>query len=194
MVALPDLIHSIAIHVNAPVAALIWVTSIAIPAEPSAATALPALKPNQPTQSIDAPIITIVLLCGGIGDFIKPFLCPRYNAATSAPIPHVAWTTRPPAKSITPIDPRYPPPQTIWHAGRYTKVNHATEKMHIAVNFILSAKAPTTRAGVIIANVIWKVINTDSGSVPDRESRSTPFKNNALRSPMNMPSPLKARL
>ena len=62
IVAFPDLNHSIAIHVSAPRAALICVTSIAIPALPSAATALPALNPNHPTQSIDAPIITIVLL------------------------------------------------------------------------------------------------------------------------------------
>ena len=88
--AFPDLNHSIAIHVSAPRAALICVTSIAIPALPSAATALPALNPNHPTQSIDAPIITIVLLCGGIGFSRKPSLLPRYIAITNAPIPQVA--------------------------------------------------------------------------------------------------------
>jgi hypothetical protein len=66
--------------------------------------------------------------------------------------------------------------------------------MHIDANFILSANAPTTNAGVMIAKVIWKVINTVSGSVPDYESLSTPFNNNALRSPINMPEPLNARL
>ena len=35
----------------------ICVTAIAMPATPSAASSLPALKPNQPTQSIDAPTI-----------------------------------------------------------------------------------------------------------------------------------------
>ena len=90
IVALPDLIHSIPIQVNAPTAALICVTSIAIPADPSAATALPALNPNQPTQSMEAPIITIVLLCGGRGDTLNPFLVPRYIAATKAPRPQVA--------------------------------------------------------------------------------------------------------
>ena len=62
MVGLPPLIHSIAIQVKAPVAALICVTSIAMPARPSAAQELPALNPNQPTQSMAAPVTTIVLL------------------------------------------------------------------------------------------------------------------------------------
>ena len=88
-VGLPILTHSIPIQVSAPTAALIWVTNMAIPAEPSAATALPALKPNQPTHSIAAPMTTIVLLCGGIGEEGKPFLGPRTIAVTRAPIPQV---------------------------------------------------------------------------------------------------------
>ena len=64
----------------------------------------------------------------------------------------------------------------------------------MAPNFILSANAPTTRAGVIIANVIWNVINTVSGTVPTNESLLTPFKKAALRSPIKFPSPLNAKL
>ena len=75
---------------NAATAALMCVTSIAMAASPFAATALPALNPNQPTQSMEAPIITIVLLCGGRGDTLNPFLVPRYIAATKAPRPQVA--------------------------------------------------------------------------------------------------------
>ena len=86
---MPCLIHSIPIQVSAPTAALIWVTNMAIPADESAATALPALKPNQPTHSIDAPITTIVLLCGGMGVFGKPLRGPKTIAATKAPTPHV---------------------------------------------------------------------------------------------------------
>ena len=63
-----------------------------------------------------------------------------------------------------------------------------------APNFILSAKAPTTSAGVMIANVIWNVINTVSGRVPESESRPMLFKNNELRSPIKTPLPLNARL
>jgi hypothetical protein len=33
----------------------------------------------------------------------------------------------------------------------------------IAENFIRSTKAPTISAGVMIANVIWNIMNTDSG-------------------------------
>ena len=62
IVGLPPFIHSIAIHVKAPVAALICVTNMAMPAKPSAAHELPALNPNHPTQSIAAPVTTIVLL------------------------------------------------------------------------------------------------------------------------------------
>ena len=78
---------------------------------------------------------------------------------TKAPTPQVKWTTRPPAKSFTSA--RYPPPQIIWHAGIYTAVNQSKENRHIAPNFILSAKAPTTRAGVIIAKVIWKITKSE---------------------------------
>ncbi len=34
-----------------------------------------------------------------------------------------------------------------------------------AENFMRSAKAPTISAGVMMAKVIWKVMNTDSGIV-----------------------------
>jgi ammonia channel protein AmtB len=59
---LPKRIHSITIQVKEPAAALICVTNIAIPAEPSAANALPALNPNQPTHNIPAPVTTMVSL------------------------------------------------------------------------------------------------------------------------------------
>ena len=59
---LPNLIHSITIQVNAPVAADMCVTKSAMPAAPSAARADPALKPNQPTHSMAAPVKLIVRL------------------------------------------------------------------------------------------------------------------------------------
>ena len=40
-----------------------------------------------------------------------------------------------------------------------------------------SAKAPTISAGVMIANVIWKVMKTVSGIVPDRLSTVRPARN-----------------
>src|SRR6202022_136005 len=52
----PLTIHSANIHASAAVAVAIWVTAIAMPALPLAATAEPALKPNQPTHRSDAPL------------------------------------------------------------------------------------------------------------------------------------------
>src|SRR6201995_207885 len=53
---LPLAIHSANIQPSAAAAVAIWVTVIAMPARPLAATADPALNPNQPTQSSDAPM------------------------------------------------------------------------------------------------------------------------------------------
>src|SRR6266851_1558061 len=61
---LPFVIHSTDIHDNAAAAVANWVTSMAMPARPLAATADPALKPNQPTQSSEPPIMVSTKLCG----------------------------------------------------------------------------------------------------------------------------------
>ena len=86
---LPYLIHSENIQTKDPVAALICVTNIAIPASPLAATALPALKPNHPTHNMPAPVTDIVKLCGGIAVLGKPLRLPNTIAATMAPVPAV---------------------------------------------------------------------------------------------------------
>ena len=62
---LPKLVHSIATQANVAVAAARCVTSMAMPASAPALSALPALNPNQPTHSRDAPTITIQGACGG---------------------------------------------------------------------------------------------------------------------------------
>ena len=54
---LPYLIHSIPAQVSALTAADTCVTAIAMPALPFAASALPPLKPNQPTHSMAAPLV-----------------------------------------------------------------------------------------------------------------------------------------
>src|SRR5580698_8864125 len=64
---LPLRAHSTNIQVRAAVAVAICVTAIAIPALVPELTADPALKPNQPTHSRDAPIMLSTRLCGGIG-------------------------------------------------------------------------------------------------------------------------------
>ena len=66
----------------AAVAAATWVTSNAMPALPSAAKALPALKPYQPTHSIAAPAIVKAGLCAGRSS------CGVASAATEHPGDH----------------------------------------------------------------------------------------------------------
>jgi len=63
---LPLAIHSMNIQPRAAAAVASVVFIIARPAPPLAATALPALKPYQPTQRSDAPISVNDRLCGGI--------------------------------------------------------------------------------------------------------------------------------
>src|ERR1700723_638253 len=67
MLGFPLRPHSTNIQVSAAVAVAIWVTAIAMPALVPAVTADPALKPNQPTHSNEAPIMLRTRLCGAIG-------------------------------------------------------------------------------------------------------------------------------
>src|SRR3990170_4658694 len=112
MLGLPNFVHSMRIHTSAAVAAETWVTVKAMPALPPADSALPALKPNPPTQSMQAPAIVIHGACGGLISSGKPALGPSTTASTSAETPAVRCTTRPPAKSSAPLCPSQPPPQT----------------------------------------------------------------------------------
>ncbi len=57
-----------------------------------------------------------------------------------------------------------------------------------------SANAPVISAGVMIAKVIWKVMNTLSGIVPLSASVVMPLRNSRDRSPRYGPSPANARL
>ena len=114
---LPRLDHSMSIQVNPAIAAEMWVTAIAMPAVPSAASSLPALKPNQPTQSIDAPTTVSTRLLGAIDVVGYPRRLPSTRQSTRAAIPALMCTTVPPAKSSTPMTCRKPPPQTQWATG-----------------------------------------------------------------------------
>ena len=59
-------IHSANIQDSAAAAVANCVTTMAMPARPLAATAEPALKPNQPTHSSDAPITEKARLYGAM--------------------------------------------------------------------------------------------------------------------------------
>src|SRR5580704_5168713 len=63
---LPLEIHSANIQASAAAAVAICVTVIAMPARPLAATAEPALNPNQPTHSNEAPITAYARLYGAM--------------------------------------------------------------------------------------------------------------------------------
>ena len=69
MVGLPVLIHSAIIQPSAAIEAAVWVAMNALEANAFAPRADPALKPNQPTQSIAAPMMANGRLCGTIGAF-----------------------------------------------------------------------------------------------------------------------------
>ena len=60
------MIHSMPIQPMAAAAVAIWVAAIAIPALTFEVTAEPALKPNQPTHSREAPMTLSTRLCGAI--------------------------------------------------------------------------------------------------------------------------------
>src|ERR1700733_151074 len=98
--ALPRRIFSIMPQEKAPTAVAKVVVGKAFEEITSAATALPALKPYQPTQSIEVPTIHKTMLWGGIGSFLKPKRGPSSKQRTKELHPEVIWTTVPPAKSI----------------------------------------------------------------------------------------------
>src|SRR5687767_9880038 len=76
-----DLFHDSKIQTTADVTAPIWVTRNAFAAKAPDASALPALKPNQPNQSKDAPRTARGILCGTIISGPKFFRRPKTSAA-----------------------------------------------------------------------------------------------------------------
>ena len=68
---LPRTIHSAIGQTKEATAVAMVVVVKALAAIPSAATALPALKPYQPTHSMPVPTMQSTMLCGGIGLFAE---------------------------------------------------------------------------------------------------------------------------
>src|SRR3954470_3568324 len=81
-------IHSAASQPSVAAAAPKCVATNALVASPEAESALPALKPNQPTHNRQAPMKLSTRLCGFIA-VGKPRRGPRYSAHTSAETPEV---------------------------------------------------------------------------------------------------------
>ena len=69
--------HSAPAHANAAAAAAKWVATNAVEASRPALNALPALNPNQPTHSKQAPMKLKTTLCGSIGSRGYPMRLPR---------------------------------------------------------------------------------------------------------------------
>src|SRR4051812_38048052 len=86
-VGLPLFIHSANIQPSVAAAAARCVVTNALLARPLAASAEPALNPNQPTHSSAAPITLSTTECGGIGMRPNPTRLPRTSAQTSALTP-----------------------------------------------------------------------------------------------------------
>src|SRR5271154_2782512 len=170
--ARPFLSHSAALQLSAAAAVAKCVATNALVASAFEASALPALNPNQPTHSRQAPVKLSTRLCGGIGCFGYPDRFFMYSAHTSADTPELMCTTVPPAKSkvgnFPPSDAfRNPPlPHTMCASGAYTTINHNIRNKIVPLNFIRSAVAPVISAGVMIANISWYTMNVDCGIVP----------------------------
>ena len=99
-------------------AAAVCVVTNAFAATPFAASADPALKPNQPNQSSPAPSTVNGTLCGTSGARPKSRRLPSMIAATSAEMPALMCTTVPPAKSSAPSVCSQPPsPHTQCASG-----------------------------------------------------------------------------
>src|SRR5580765_2976994 len=75
--AFPFITCSVSIQPSAATAVATIVFTKARPAIPFAAPAEPALNPNQPTQSNDAPTVVSVILWGAKVSLPKPFRLPR---------------------------------------------------------------------------------------------------------------------
>src|SRR5208337_3610757 len=85
----PRVTHSAMGHTNEATAVARVVVVKALAAITSAATALPALNPYQPTQSIPVPTMHSTMLCGVKFSLPKPWRLPRIKHSTSADQPDV---------------------------------------------------------------------------------------------------------
>src|SRR5207247_6595299 len=74
---LPRSAYSSIAHVNDATAVARVVVINAFAAMPSGASALPALKPYQPTQSNPVPTMQSTMLCRALTSFLNPSPCPR---------------------------------------------------------------------------------------------------------------------
>ena len=172
-VAWPSRIRSTMIQPSAALPVATWVFVKARAARPFAASAEPALKPNQPNHSSPAPSITNGRLWGLNCAFGQPLRLPSTIASARPAAPALMWTAVPPAKSSTPSFASQPAPlplaspkaNTQCATGKYTRVTQKVTKTDQPRNFARSAIAPEISAGVMIANMSWNIENARFGMV-----------------------------
>ncbi len=103
-----------------------WVFMKAWTASSLAPSADPALKPNQPNQSMPVPSSVRGSECGGMGSLPWPRRLPMIFTSTSAAMPALMCTTAPPAKSSAPRWKSQPVGEkTQWAMGEYTSSDHS---------------------------------------------------------------------
>ena len=140
------------IHTSMAVAEAVFVFRKALIATPSAANEEPALNPNQPSQSMDAPNITYGIFAGVC---VCSLLLPRKMAPAKAATPEEACTTIPPAKSINSHlakeSVRMPGPVCKRAIYKDTEQNH---EHHISGKTDAFCKRSCDKEGVIMANFI----------------------------------------
>ena len=140
-----------------PAAAAMNVLTNACAAAPSAASAEPALNPNQPNHRMPAPSMTNGTLWGTGRLSGQPERLPTTSASAMAAAPAFTWMAVPPAKSWAgrlKIQPSAP--YTQYTTGEYTSSDHTGTNTIQAENFMRSATAPEMSAGVMAANVMRK--------------------------------------
>src|SRR5512132_4098402 len=93
ILGLPRKAYSAMAQVKEATAVASVVVVKALAAMPSAATALPALNPYQPTHSMPVPTMHRTMLCGGIGSLGKPRRLPSSRHRINADQPEDICTT-----------------------------------------------------------------------------------------------------
>src|SRR2546428_683223 len=101
--------QSVSIQLTAAAAAARFVTTRAFTANSFAESALPALTPTHRNHRTAAPRIPYGPLFGRGSMRSTPWRRPITSAAATADTPAAVCTTRPPAKSMTPMDRSQPP-------------------------------------------------------------------------------------
>src|SRR6202008_3310080 len=143
LVAWPSRSRSISSQPSIAAQVAVKVLMNATPASAFAASAEPALNPNQPNHSSPAPSITSVRLCGFIDSLGQPARRPRTSASASAAAPALMCTAVPPAKSsaarLLAIQPPTWPESVLKSntqcaTGKYTSVAHRAQKTSHALN------------------------------------------------------------